>query len=596
MGQQQSCMPPVAVPATTEPNIFTGEQEIYLGEAVAEHIQRNYRVIEDEDINGYFTTIGNRLVKHLPLSGLKFQFFLVDLPNANAFVLPGGRIYVSRKLIAAARNEDEVASVIAHELGHLVVHQSAIDTTRLFKQVLGISAVNDRRDIFEKYNQLIENLKLKPEASKQQDREKGQLFADQAGMFALISAGYDASAMARFWDRLTESKGQKGNWLSDLFGTTRPEQKRLREMAQMADSVPLACRVAVARSTEFAEWQSRVVAYTGLGRKESLQGVLSKQELAPPLLSDIRHLRFSPNGQYLIAQDDSGINVLSREPFAMLFRIDTPDDTYFANFTPDSSEIVFYTGNLHVERWSVTEARQVEAKEIVIRKGCLQTQLSPDGKLLACLGVDFDLNLIQVQNGETLWRKTDFYAPNYFQYLTIFAELYLLLPDNSDLNLGLLNMRFSPDGHYFAAGYFGPFEFRRPTVGDVAEVMDTTSMMKVSIPDSIKRLIASGFIFLSNDRMVGINHENVKKSGVVQFPSGEILMEMELWRKGMSAPTRGDYLLIRPIKDYPLGVLDLKTKNISKVNERAALDIYDPYFVAERRNGELGLYRLEKNE
>jgi hypothetical protein len=74
------------------------------------------------------------------------------------------------------------------------------------------------------------------------------------------------------------------------------------------------------------------------------------------------------------------------------------------------------------------------------------------------------------------------------------------------------------------------------------------------------------------------------------------MTEMELWRKGMTAAAHGDYLLIRPIKDYALGVMDLKSKTISKVNERAALDIYDPYFVAEMRNGQVGLYRLEKNQ
>jgi hypothetical protein len=45
-----------------------------------------------------------------------------------------------------------------------------------------------------------------------------------------------------------------------------------------------------------------------------------------------------------------------------------------------------------------------------------------------------------------------------------------------------------------------------------------------------------------------------------------------------------------------VGVLDINTKTITKANERAALDIYAPYFVAEMRNGQVGLYKLEKNE
>src|SRR5829696_5046080 len=363
--QQQPCKPPVPLPNPTEPNIFTEEQEVYLGDAVAEHIQRNYKVIEDPEVTAYLKTIGERLTRNLPLNQLRFQFFLVDLPDANAFVIPGGRIYVSRKLIASALSEDELAGVIAHELGHLVAHQGAIDTTRTFREVLGVTSVTDRRDVFDKYNQMIENLNRKPGAFKPQDREKGQLFADQAGMYALVAAGYDAGAMASFWDRLADTQGKKGSWLSDLFGTTRPEQKRLREMSKAAEAMPPHCRQqsAATQSDTFKQWQAKVVAFSGANRKESLHGVIFKQQLSPPLLSDILNLRFSPDGAYLLAEDEAGINVLSREPFAVLFRISTDFDTYYANFSPDSKEIVFYSDNLRVERWSIPEARQLDVKE-----------------------------------------------------------------------------------------------------------------------------------------------------------------------------------------------------------------------------------------
>jgi len=597
--QQQPCTQPLTLPSATEPNIFSDEQEVDLGDALAEYIQHNYRVIEDPEVTEYLTSIGQRLTKHLPINRLRFQFFLVDLPDANAFVLPGGRIFVSRKLVAAALTEDELAGVIAHELGHLVTHEGAINTTRLFKEVLGVTSVGDRRDIFEKYNQLIENSNKKREAFRPRDREKGQLFADQAGMFALIAAGYDAGAISRFWDRITETQGKKGNWLTDFFGTTRPEQKRLREMVKAAESVPAACRqkTAASQSEFFALWKSKVVAYNGLGRKESLHGVLSRQQLTPPLLSDITHLRFSPDGAYILAQDDAGINVLSREPFAPLFRIDTEFDTYYANFTPDSKEIVFYSDNLRVERWSIAEAQRTDVKEVVLLKGCLQTQLSPDGKLLACLDPEFTLNLIRVETGETAWSKKEFYTPpNYWEAVRIFSQLSLRRDDSSDINLGIINLKFSPDGRYLVAGHHTPREFHNAYSGDVGDVIDTSTLTKVSIPDFLKKLIATGFTFLGNDRIAGINHDSFKKSAVVKFPSGEVVAEMELWRKGMSGATRGDYLLIRPVKDYAVGVMDINSKQITKANERAALDIYEPFFVAEMRNGQVGLYKLEKNE
>ena len=125
-------------------------------------------------------------------------------------------------------------------------------------------------------------------------------------------------------------------------------------------------------------------------------------------------------------------------------------------------------------------------------------------------------------------------------------------------------MKFSPDARHLVAGYHGRVELGNTYVGNVAEVIDTTTLTKVSISDSLRRLIAGGFAFIGNDRMAVINRENVKRSAVVKFPSGEPIAEMELWRRGMTGATHGDYILIRPIKDYALGVMDINKKRSRK--------------------------------
>ncbi|HEY0005725.1 MAG TPA: M48 family metalloprotease [Pyrinomonadaceae bacterium] len=597
LAAQENCQPPVALPRTAEPNIFNEEQEYYLGEAIAGRIQKDYRVIEDTEVTGYLARIGERLGKHLPLK-LKLQFFLVDLPNANAFVLPGGRVYVSRKLVALAQSEDELAGVVAHELGHLVTHQSAIDVTRWLKEVLGVAEVADQRDIFEKYNRLMDNYRRKPEAFKSRESEKGELIADQVSAYAVVRAGYDPAAMSRLWERLTENKGKTGSWFSDLFGTTKPEERRLREMLKSVSALPAACVEARAatRSEEFKAWQSNVISYTGLGRRESLHGVLSKQQLSPPLRSDITHIRFSPDGKYVLAQDESGISVLSREPFVPLFRIEAPDARP-ANFTPDSQSIVFYTNNLRVEYWSVAEQKMKDAKEIVLRKGCMQSTLSPDGKLLACLTPDFNLDVLEVATGTVVVQKKEFYEPAYYE---LFWLLELLVArSNSETSFGDLQwikMGFSPDGRYLLAGYVGRDNVNRSRTRNIAEVIDLTTRAKVPLNDMLERLIAGGFAFLSNDRLAGVNREDFKKSAILSFPEGKVLSELSMGRAELAAPTRGNYLFLRPIKDYALGVMDLNSKVITKASERAALDIFDQFFVSERRNGELGLYRMEKDE
>jgi WD40 repeat protein len=592
--QQEKCAPPVALPSSSEPNFFADEKEVYLGDAVAEHIQKYYRVIEDQSVIQYLSQIGERLTANLPLTKLRFRFFLVDLPDANAFVLPGGRIYVSRKLVATARNEDELAGVIAHELGHLVAHEAAIDMTRRMREVLGVTSVNDRADVYDKYNQLIESARRKPAAPR--DREKGQMVADQAGLYALIRAGYDPSALTRFWDRITETKGKTGNWLSDLFGTTRPEERRLREMIKTVGALPAECLKArtAAQSEEFKEWQSAVVGYTGLGRRESLHGVLSKTQLSPPLRSDITHLRFSPDGAYILAQDDSGISVLSREPFTGLFRIEAADAKP-AYFSPDSKNIVFSNDNLRVEKWGIVEQKMLDAKEIVQLLGCLQTSLSPDGKFMACLSPTMDLNVLDVASGQSVIHRKDFFEPRWFHYYLLLAAQASHRLDNGDAGLDWVKMSFSPDGHYFVAGFEGRDHIAANRSLHNVEAFDLTTMKKISVPDLLQRLIVGGFTFMGSDRVAGINIQDYKKSAVVTFPEGKLVSEFSL-RGNIDAPTLGEYLLIRPIRDFPLGVFDLNTKVIFKSNKQPALDIFGDLFVAEMRNGELGLYRMEKNQ
>ena len=149
-------------PPSREPNIFTAAQETDLGDAVAERFEGSLRIIEDDALTANLRRIGDRLVAHLPPTELKIQFRLVDIPDANAFVLPGGRIYVSRKLIGLTRTEDELAGVLGHELGHLVARQVTIAITKQFKEVLNVTALGDRQDVLTKYNRLMDNAGRKP--------------------------------------------------------------------------------------------------------------------------------------------------------------------------------------------------------------------------------------------------------------------------------------------------------------------------------------------------------------------------------------------------------------------------------------------------
>ena len=132
-----------------------------LGDLNHQRMSGDLRFMQDEKLLAYVRQMGDRLTRHLPPTGLKFQFFIIDIPTANAFNTPGGYVFLSRKLIAFTKTEDELAGVMAHELGHAVVHHAARDMSELFKKILNVTQLGDRKDITEKYNLLIERERTK---------------------------------------------------------------------------------------------------------------------------------------------------------------------------------------------------------------------------------------------------------------------------------------------------------------------------------------------------------------------------------------------------------------------------------------------------
>lgn len=591
---QQECLPPALAQQLASQNIFSERQEMDLGDAIAEHLQRDYRVIDDAEVTGRLRQIAERIVKNLPPTELKFQFFLFDINEVNAFTLPGGRIYISRKMVAFAQSEDELAGVIAHELGHIVARHSTIDMTFLLREILGVTQVTDRRDIFDKYNRLIESMALKPKVfEKLENHEQGnQNIADLVGLFAMARAGYDPQAQAALWERHHQLKGKKSGFFADLFGRTKPGEKRLREMLKGLTALPPGCisqRLAI-NSSEFQQWQTAVVSYTGLGRKEAVRGVVTKHVLNPALRSDLSHARFSPDGKFILAQDDSGISVISREPLAPLFRIDAPEAKP-AHFSADSKTVVLYTPNLRVEVWDIAEQKLQTAYEVVLRKACVQTTLSPEGKTLACLDSEFGLSLADVATGTVIFEKKSFTQVGFSD---IFSLLLSALLADTEFNIGtteFISMSFSPDGHYFAAGdsslSFTGFGTLASETQSLAYDLKTRTV--VPLKGDIKKVVASGFAFVGSDKIVG-KHSDPKKAGLYTFPTGEVIENFGMFGESFLQAASGPYILVRT--GAKRGLVDLTTRKVFTL-QRPIMDVYDDAVLSEQRNAELGVYSLK---
>jgi predicted Zn-dependent protease len=100
---------------------FTPEQEYYIGRTVGAIIVNQYQPYNNEDANRYINILGQTLAQasDMPETFAGYRFLILDTEEINAFAAPGGLIFVSRGLLRCCQNEDAVAAVLAHEIGHV---------------------------------------------------------------------------------------------------------------------------------------------------------------------------------------------------------------------------------------------------------------------------------------------------------------------------------------------------------------------------------------------------------------------------------------------------------------------------------------------
>ncbi len=122
--------------------LLSEEKEAELGVEAAKEVEQTVGLFDDPKLTSYVQNIGERLARHSPRRGVDYNFHVVDLPEPNAFALPGGHIYVTRGLLAISNSEDEVAGVIGHEIGHIAArHYAQRDTAQKSAQLLSILAI-----------------------------------------------------------------------------------------------------------------------------------------------------------------------------------------------------------------------------------------------------------------------------------------------------------------------------------------------------------------------------------------------------------------------------------------------------------------------
>lgn len=216
---------PMAAIAQTEirmpKNKYKIQDDIKIGDEYSQKVEKEFPMVGDRASTEYLESVGNRLVAAIPPEfrhpEFDYRFKIVNASDINAFALPGGPMYVNRGMIEAAKNEGEMAGVMAHEISHVALRHGTAQATKQrnpLNQILGIGAILGGAILGGQTGAQLGAmfaagyfLRYSREYEKQ---------ADILGSHILANAGYDPRDLANMFKTINDQSkgGQAPEWLS----------------------------------------------------------------------------------------------------------------------------------------------------------------------------------------------------------------------------------------------------------------------------------------------------------------------------------------------------------------------------------------------
>jgi predicted Zn-dependent protease len=114
-------------------NFFSLKQDIEIGAVSAREAEQALPLLRDPHLNRYLRSIGQRISRSPSLPSLQYRFRIVNSRDLDSLGFPGGAIYLHRGLIELTSSDDEVAALLAHEIGHVAARHG---TAQLSRQLL----------------------------------------------------------------------------------------------------------------------------------------------------------------------------------------------------------------------------------------------------------------------------------------------------------------------------------------------------------------------------------------------------------------------------------------------------------------------------
>jgi predicted Zn-dependent protease len=222
---------------------ITPQVERRIGESIMREIRRDPAYVDDPEIKDYVQSIGYRLVAASGDTRQDFEFFVVRDRTVNAFAMPGGFIGVHTGLLLTAQTESEFASVMGHEIAHVLQRhmarqydaQSKISKVSLIAMALALLAARSNPQIAQA---ALTAGQAAPAAVFLNHSREFEREADRVGYQLLEGAGFDTAGMPGFFERLQKSTRLYENNAPTYLRTHPLTTERIADMQNRQASAP----------------------------------------------------------------------------------------------------------------------------------------------------------------------------------------------------------------------------------------------------------------------------------------------------------------------------------------------------------------------
>jgi predicted Zn-dependent protease len=237
---------PESVKLPQLPNLFklSQQEQILLGNEVSQKQGFEAESFADSQIE----SVGQQLVRALPVDyrgpaesgGWRWQFRGLRTADGsvNAVALPGGKIYLYDGLLKlTASNPNQLASVIGHEMGHIVKEHTAkqLRTEGLLQKASQLILENAGGEGEGAQSQIIKALatRMGKQITQMQLSQADEYEADSLGIQFMSAANYDSSAFIDMLSKLDQISAQRKGILSGVFSTHPPTDRRMQEVQKL---------------------------------------------------------------------------------------------------------------------------------------------------------------------------------------------------------------------------------------------------------------------------------------------------------------------------------------------------------------------------